>query len=443
MNGTRIGYTDGLRKRPFAPASRAPQGPSRDMARKNDAVGIVAAGGPAPGINGIISSATIEARNRGKKVVGILDGFKWISRGDASKVMDLDIRNTSRIHTTGGSLIGISRQSPLQSDRTFRNTVLSFRKLGIGSLITIGGDGTMFLAKTFFEHFGGKVQIAHVPKTIDNNIPLPDYIPTFGFETARDVGAKIINHIMEEAKTTGRWFLVITMGRRTGHLALGIGQSSAATITVIPEEFADKKVPLEKVISVLEGAVIKRKSMGREYGVAIVAEGMLDKIKPEDLGLLGKDSMGRIRYLDTNFGQLLKNTLNEKLSEKGVDAEIVHKRIGYELRSADPIPFDVEYTRKLGYCAVKYLLDGGTGSLVYLRKGKMQATPFSKLADKKTGSMKVRYVDTNTEAYEVSQKYMIKITPEDLKKTKTLKELSDQTNLSPAKFRRHFSKIFQ
>lgn len=413
------------------------------MARKNDAIGIVAAGGPAPGINGIISSATIEARNRGKKVIGILDGFKWISRADTSKVVDLDIQNTSRIHTTGGSFIGISRQSPLQNDQTFRNTVSSFRKLGIGSLITIGGDGTLFLAKTFFEHFGGKVQIAHVPKTIDNNIALPDYIPTFGFETARDVGAKIINHIMEEAKTTGRWFLVITMGRRTGHLALGIGQSSGATITVIPEEFGKKKVPFEKVISVLEGAVIKRKSMGREYGVAVLAEGMLDKIKPEDLGVMGKDSMGRIRYLDTNFGQLLKNTLSEKLSEKGVDAEIVHKRIGYELRSADPIPFDVDYTRKLGYCAVKYLLDGGAGALVYLRRGKMQATPFSKLVDEKTDRMKVRYVDTNTEAYEVSQKYMIKITPEDLGKTKTLKELSGQTNLSPAKFRRYFSKNFQ
>ncbi len=408
-----------------------------------DNVGIIAAGGPAPGINGVISSATIEARNRGRKVIGILDGFKWISMGNTSKVVNLDIHNTSRIHTTGGSIIGISRQSPLASEKSFENTVSSIEKLGIGNLITIGGDGTMFLARTLFEHFGGKVKIAHLPKTIDNNIALPDYIPTFGFETARDVGSKIINHIMEEAKTTARWFLVITMGRRTGHLALGIGQSSGATITIIPEEFKEKKVPLEKVLAIIEGSIIKRMSMGREYGVAILAEGMLDKIDPVDLGVMDRDNMGRIRYVDVNFGQLLKNTLNEKLLEKGVHAEVMHKRLGYEMRSAHPIPFDVEYTRKLGYCAVKYLLNGGSGALIYIRKGKIQATPFEKLIDKKTNTIKVRYVDRKTEAYEVSQKYMIKLTPDDIETPETLEKLSGQTNLSGSEFREYFSKIFQ
>lgn len=409
-----------------------------------DKVGIIAAGGPAPGINGVISSATIEARNRGRKVIGILDGFKWISMGDTSKILNLDIQNTSRIHTTGGSIIGISRQSPLATDESFKNTVSSIEKLGIGSLITIGGDGTMFLAKTLHEHFRGKVKIAHLPKTIDNNIALPDYISTFGFETARDVGAKIMNHIMEEAKTTSRWFLVITMGRRTGHLALGIGQSSGATITIIPEDFEEEKVPLEKVLAILEGSIIKRMSMGRGYGVAILAEGMLDKIDPADLGIMDRDSMGRIKYVDINFGQLLKNTLSEKLSEKGVHAEVVHKRLGYELRSAHPIPFDVDYTRKLGYCAVKYLLNGeGDGALVYVRKGKIQATPFQELVDEKTNSIRVRYVDKNTEAYEVSQKYMIKLNRDDIETPATLKKLSRETNLTSGEFREYFLKIFR
>ena len=412
--------------------------------RKMDNLGIIAAGGPAPGINGVISSATIEATNRGKKVIGILDGFKWISMGDTSKVLDLDIHNTSRIHTTGGSIIGISRQSPLATEQTFKNTVSSIEKLGIGNLITIGGDGTMFLAKTLYEHFGGRLKIAHLPKTIDNNIALPDYISTFGFETARDVGAKIMNNIMEEARTTGRWFLVITMGRRTGHLALGIGQSAGATITIIPEDFEEEKVPLEKVVAILEGSIIKRMSMGREYGVAILAEGMLDKIDPVDLGLMDKDGMGRIRYVDVNFGQLLKKALGEKLSEKGVEAELVHKRLGYELRSANPIPFDVDYTRKLGYCAVKYLLGGeAVGALVYVRTGKIQAIPFQELIDKKTNSIKVRYMDRNTEAYEVSQKYMIKLRPEDIETPATLKKLSEQTSFSGSEFREYFSKIFR
>lgn len=412
--------------------------------RKMDNLGIIAAGGPAPGINGVISSATIEATNRGKKVIGILDGFKWISMGDTSKVLNLDVQNTSRIHTTGGSIIGISRQSPLATEKTFKNTVSSIEKLGIGNLITIGGDGTMFLAKTLHDHFRGRLKIAHLPKTIDNNIALPDYISTFGFETARDVGAKIMNNIMEEARTTGRWFLIITMGRRTGHLALGIGQSSGATITIIPEDFEEEKVPLEKIVAILEGSIIKRMSMGKEYGVAILAEGMLDKVDPVDLGLMDKDAMGRIRYADVNFGQLLKNTLGEKLSEKRVEAELVHKRLGYELRSANPIPFDVDYTRKLGYCAVKYLLDGeGDGALVYVRTGKIQAIPFQELIDERTNSIKVRYMDKNTEAYEVSQKYMIKLRREDIETPATLKKLSKQTSLSGREFREYFAKIFR
>ena len=257
-------------------------------------------------------------------------------------------------------------------------------------------------------------------------------------------GAKIMNNIMEEARTTGRWFLVITMGRRTGHLALGIGQSAGATITIIPEDFEEEKVPLEKVVAILEGSIIKRMSMGREYGVAILAEGMLDKIDPVDLGLMDKDGMGRIRYVDVNFGQLLKKALGEKLSEKGVEAELVHKRLGYELRSANPIPFDVDYTRKLGYCAVKYLLGGeAVGALVYVRTGKIQAIPFQELIDKKTNSIKVRYMDRNTEAYEVSQKYMIKLRPEDVETPATLKKLSEQTSLSDGEFREYFSKIFR
>ena len=203
-------------------------------------------------------------------------------------------------------------------------------------------------------------------------------------------------------------------------------------------------MPLEKALAILEGSIIKRMSMGREYGVAILAEGMLDKIDPVDLGLMDKDGMGRIRYVDVNFGQLLKNSLGQKLSEKGVDVELVHKRLGYELRSAAPIPFDVDYTRKLGYCAVKYLLTGeGGGALVYVRRGKIQATPFQELIDEETNSIKVRYVDKNTEAYEVSQKYMIKLNRDDIDTPATLEKLSRQTHLTSSEFREYFSKIFR
>lgn len=413
------------------------------MSNRPNKVGIIAVGGPAPGINGVISAATIEAKNRGKEVIGITDGFKWISKGDISKIIELDISNTSRIHTKGGSMIGISRQSPLKDKETFQNTVNSIKKLGIKYLITIGGDGTMFLARTLSQHFKGKIKIAHVPKTIDNNISLPDYIPTFGYETALDVGSDIVSSIIEDAKTTSRWFLIVTMGRESGHLALGIAKAVGATLAIIPEEFKKKNVSLQKMIKVLEASIIKRLSMGRSYGVAIIAEGMLDRINPVELGVVDKDNMGRIRYVDVNFGQLMKNELDTNLKKKGIEeTEIINKRIGYELRSAPPIPFDLKYTRNLGYCAIKYLLNGGDSALISMKKGRMNPIPFEKLIDKKTGKTTVRYVDLNTESYEVSQKYMIKLLKSDLEDPKKLKKLVSQTNMTKKQFKEYFSEIF-
>lgn len=408
------------------------------MKNSKDNVGIIVAGGPAPGINGVISAISIEANNQGKKVIGILDGFKWISKGDISKIKELNRDNTSRIHSMGGSIIGISRKSPLESKTTLENTISSLKKLGIKYLITIGGDGTMFLANALMHYTKGKLKIAHVPKTIDNNISLPDLIPTFGFETARDVGARIVYNIMEEAKTTKRWFIVITMGRRTGHLALGIAKSAGATMAIIPEEFKQKKIPLSTITKKIEGSVIKRLATGREYGVAVIAEGMLDLVNPEELGIMDTDNLGRIRYADVNFGRLLKQTLNNSLEEKGIIIESVDKRIGYELRSARPVPFDLKYTRDLGYCAIKFLLNGGSGALVGIKKGAMHTIDFEKLINKKSGGIKVRYVNTKNESYEVAQKYMIKLTKLDLDNSKKVKELSGLTNMTSKEFKEYF-----
>ena len=298
--------------------------------RKKEVLGILAGGGPAPGINGVISAVTIEAVNRGLKVVGILDGFKWLIKKDWTKIKYLTIENSSRIHNTGGSIIGISRDNPLQSKTALNNVIQTINKLGINYLITIGGDGTLFLSKKLEEAAKGKFKIAHVPKTIDNNIPLPGYIPTFGFETARHIGTREVQNLMEDARTTRRWFFVVTMGRKTGHLALGIGRAASATITIIPEEFGNKKVALQKVVKILEGSIIKRLSEDKEHGVAIISEGIvdiLDEISLSHLSGIEKDEFGRVRLSEVDLGQLLKKETNKRLQEKGIDIRIVDKRI--------------------------------------------------------------------------------------------------------------------
>jgi 6-phosphofructokinase 1 len=409
----------------------------------SEILGILVGGGPAPGINGVISAVTIEAVNEGKTVIGILDGFRWLAKGDKKHVRNLTIDDTSRIHLTGGSILGTSRENPTTSPEKMQNAIKVLKELGVRYLLTIGGDDTMFSASRVEAEARGHIKVAHVPKTIDNDLPLPGYTPTFGFETARHHGTTIVQYLMEDAKTTGRWYLVITMGRKTGHLALGIGKASGATITIIPEEFGRGKIPLDQLLSIIEGSIIKRLSVGREDGVAILAEGLSEKLDEEelkDLKEVEKDEYGNIRLSEIDLGKLLKIELRKRLLKRGIKTTIVDKNIGYELRCAPPIPFDAKYTRDLGYGAIKFLLEGGSGALISIQAGKMVPIYFEEIIDPRTGRTRIRPVDINTESYEVAEKYMIKLTREDLQNPEHLNRLSRTANMTPEEFVSHFSK---
>jgi len=416
---------------------------SGTIRRNRNKMAIIVGGGPAPGINGVISAATIEAINRGIEVIGIREGYRWIAEGDTGHVDNLTIRLTSRIHNTGGSIIGISRANPTSSNVRMKNTITSLRKLGVKYLLSIGGDGTMYLASEVEKAAGGRLKVAHVPKTIDNNIPLPGYTATFGFETARHIGTQLVHYLMEDARTTRRWFIVVTMGRKTGHLALGIGKASGATLTLIPEQFGEGKIAVREITTVLEGSIIKRLADGREDGVAIIAEGLTEKLDEEELNNLSevsRDDMGRIRLSEVDLGVLLKHETMKALAEKGIDVRVIDKTIGYELRSAPPIPFDAKYTRDLGYSAVKFLMSGGTGALITLQTGKMVPVSFSEFIDPQSTGTRIRFVDVNTESYEVAERYMIKLRNDDLTNTKKLRALAKVANMKPADFVTYFSR---
>jgi 6-phosphofructokinase 1 len=136
----------------------------------------------------------------------------------------------------------------------------------------------------------------------------------------------------------------------------------------------------------------------------------------------------------------LKNFVKKNLDELGISITIVDKRIGYELRAADPIPYDVEYTRDLGYGAVRYLLKGGTGSMIVFDQGYLKPIPFVELFDFASGKVKVRMVDTTSESFEVAKKYMIRLEKEDFQGS-NLKNIAKMTNLSPQDFAKRFSYV--
>src|SRR5437764_7613658 len=245
--------------------------------------GMLVGGGPAPGINGVISAATIEAIERGSEVIGFKDGFKWLVKGSTQHLRKLTIDEVKGIYSRGGSILGTSRTNPAKNPEDMARVLEVFRGLQIDALVTIGGDDTAFSGSQVYAKAGGGIRVAHVPKTIDNDLPLPGSTPTFGFETARHLGVQIVRNIAEDARTTSRWYLIISMGRAAGHLALGIGKAAAATITLIPEEFVTRPVKLEQVLDILLGSMIKRLSMGNYHGVAVLAEGLIEAIGEEGL----------------------------------------------------------------------------------------------------------------------------------------------------------------
>ena len=407
-------------------------------------LGILVAGGPAPGINSVIGSVTIRAALNGTEVVGIRDGFERIMRGDVDHATPLTIEEVSRIHFRGGSHLGISRANPSREPDGLDNTVEALRRLGISRLVTIGGDDTAFSAMKLEARAGGRVQVVHVPKTIDNDLDLPADVDTFGYQTARHYGTEIVKNLMVDAHTTSRWYFVVAMGRKAGHLALGIGKAAGATLTLIPEEFTGGRPRFSEIVDILAGAIVKRLSYGRPDGVAVMAEGLVLSLDLAELGRLGdveRDAHGNVRIAEVDIGEIVKKAVRARLETLGLSATIVAKNIGYELRCADPIPFDLEYTRDLGYCAAKFVLGGGNAAMVSLQGGHFVPVPFSRLLDPDTGRAKVRMVDVRSTRYAIARRYMIRLRRDDFENPEELARLAATAGLDVAEFRRQFEPV--
>ena len=399
---------------------------------------ILVGGGPAPGINAVIAAATIEARNHGLRVLGCYDGFKWLAQGDIEHVVELEINDTSRIHFDGGSIIRTSRTNPTKSPEGVNRVADSLKRLSVDHLLTIGGDDTAFAASRLAKTLEG-LTVAHVPKTIDNDLPLPSDIVTFGFTTACNLGEELVRNLMQDAATTERWFFVTVMGRHAGHLALGIGGAAGATITVIAEEFDGPQIGLDQLADILEGAIIKRRAHGREQGVALLSEGLAERLDPQTLGAVERDAYGNVRLAELDLGRVLKERVTTSLKSRGIDVTIVAKDLGYELRCAPPGAHDIQYCRSLGYWATRFLLEGGSNAMVTIQAGRLVPVPFGLMIDPKTGRIRVRYADVESEMYQTLAAYMIRLKPEDLERPESVAALAKAANLEPAEFTRRFA----
>jgi ATP-dependent phosphofructokinase / diphosphate-dependent phosphofructokinase len=406
---------------------------------------ILVGGGPAPGINSVIGAATIRACLEGVEVVGVREGFEWLMRGDIDHVTPLTIDVVSRIHFRGGSHIGISRANPTSDPERLDNVIRSLLRLNVSQLVTIGGDDTAYSAMNVERRAAGRLRVVHVPKTIDNDLDLPAHVDTFGYQTARHLGVDIVKNLMVDAKTTSRWYFVVAMGRKAGHLAMGIGKAAGATVTLIAEEF-QAPIRLKRIVDTLAGAVIKRASEGRRDGVAVIAEGLVLDVAPDDLqGVheVERDAHGHLRIAEVNIGEILKAAVEARMGGLGIKTTIAAKNVGYELRCADPIPFDMEYARDLGYCAAKYLLAGGTGAVISMQGGHFVPVPFDAIVDPESGRMRVRLVDVGSTRYAIARRYMIRLRRDDFADPHSLAKLAAAAGLTESDFRREFEYLLE
>lgn len=408
-------------------------------------VAIVCGGGPAPGINSVISGVTNEATRHGWDVLGIYDGFSRLGRGEKNYVR-LDPGSISRIHLTGGCILKMSRFNPTKKESDLRTVVETLTELGVTHLVTIGGDDTAYSSAAVSEYahkMGRTINVVHVPKTIDNDLPLPDGVPTFGFETARAFATQEVENLMEDARTTNnRWYFTIAMGRTAGHLALGMGRSAGASLTIIPEEFQQDKIPLQHVVDIITGTIVKRYLTARNYGVAVIAEGIIEKIAPEDfekLGTVVKDDHGHIRYSELDFGEILKQAVLAETKRLGINVSIIDKEIGYELRCATPIAYDIDYARSLGFAAVQFLMAGDSGALITLQDNKAVPMRFEDIRDPATGKTIVRKVNIDSVHYQIARALMMRLEEGDLDDP----GLANAYHMSQEEFRARYAYLFE
>jgi len=396
---------------------------------------ILVGGGPAPGINSVISAAAIEAANSGMRVTGLYDGLKRLvaDRFDAARhTVDLLEQDLDAVHSAGGSVIRTSRANLLDEDMArsgravpdrgkVQRVLRRLRRLGITHLLSIGGDDTALSARLVADWSKGRVRVAHCPKTIDNDLPLPDDMVTFGFSTAKHNGAKIAQSLMEDAKTTRRWYIIVAMGRNAGFLALGIGKAAGATLTLIPEEFREG-VTFPQIADVIEGAMLKREALtGRRDGVVVVAEGLVYRMGGLEAvrRSLGRDvpldAAGHLRLSEVPLARLLRGELARRFEERGDPITMVGETLGYELRSAAPTPYDMSYCRDLGHGAVRMLLDPDCpNAMATMRAGRIRPMPFDDMIDPSTGRTRVRLVSLGSDEYRVARAYMTRLEPPDL-----------------------------
>ena len=362
-----------------------------------DSVVILAGGGPAPGINTVVSTVAKTFLKDGYRVLGLNEGYKNLFRENPD-VVDMDFLYADAILKQGGSALKMSRYKPKNEEF---NTDF-FVKNNVKLLVTIGGDDTASTANRiskFLESNNVKIQNIHVPKTIDNDLPLPEGSPTFGYYSAKDAAVHLVQTIYEDARTSGNWFVVSAMGREAGHLAFGMTSACHCPMVIIPEMFNKTEVTFDAIIKLVVSSIVKRKLLGVNYGVVVISEGVFHFMSDEEIEKSGVaftyDEHGHPELGNVSKAHIFNVLLQQHLKALGLNVKSRPVEIGYGIRCVEPNGYDLTYCSLLGY-GVKKLFDQGVSGAMVTTNPKGEILPlYLKDVEDENGKIKPRLVNLN------------------------------------------------
>ena len=337
-----------------------------------DSIIILCGGGPAPGMNTVVFSVAKTFLDHGFRVIGLHEGYSGLF-SPSPRYEDIDFKMADYYFNKGGSYLQMSRFKPTDKDFEENFNLRLFQDNGVKLLVTVGGDDTASTANRiakFLEGHSYPIRNIHVPKTIDNDLPLPGNAPTFGFNSAKNEGAHLARTVYEDARTSGNWLIISAMGRSAGHLALGIGMATHCPMTIIPEMFNKTGITLDKIVNLATSAIIKRSIMGIHYGTIVVAEGVFHDLDPQEIKNAGVsmtyDEHGHPELGKISKAVLFNDILEKKFKSIGMKVKSRPVEIGYDVRCQDPVAYDLTYCTELAMGVYDLYAAGETGCMVYV-----------------------------------------------------------------------------
>ena len=391
-------------------------------------VGILTSGGDCPGLNATIrgvAKALYQRMGDKVEIIGILNGYDGLINGNY-RVMAPD--EFSGILTVGGTILGTKR-TPFKMMRVVGDDKVdkvaamkkTYKDAKLDCLLCLGGNGTHKTANLLSQE---GLNIIGLPKTIDNDLPLPKGTPTFGYESAKDKGAVIARAVYVDARTSGNWFVLAAMGRSAGHLAFGIGEACHYPMIVIPEMFDKTEITVEKIVNLVISSIIKRKIMGMDYGATVISEGVFHALSDEEIRKSGihftYDEHGHPELGKVSKAHIFNEMIEKKLKEIGLKVKSRPVELGYEIRCQTPIAYDLTYCSELGIGVHKLFAEGKTGCMVYVdSEGNVNPLYLKDLQDPTTGKIPPRLVDIKSDKFSsVVDNIINAITPADYEAAK-------------------------